>query len=178
MGNEVGLVIRESQAIISADTLLRMDPAKMDTDTAVTAWSVLDLFEKELLSSRKLQLREVLLERAKDSGDENKNGSRILKTSDGGKITRVRSSGKVTFDKEKLEALLKKKIEDGKLNKTAISKVLVKKTDTVVDEKALEGLIVAGVITQKDLKSVSDVADDTYSLRVTKPKKVLALLPG
>lgn len=166
--NDAALVLSQSQAIIDAQDLLRTPVEELSPDGQVTAWSVLDLIEKELVGPRKEALRAKLLEMAGE-GKDNGKGSKSVSVA-GATVTKQARGGKVVFDQEKLRATLEAK---GLPTNT----VFVERTVYEFNEKAVEGLIAAGRLSQADLKEFTRVGDPTYALVVKKAEKVLALLP-
>ena len=169
MSNEVtAAIMKESSAIIDAYTLLRAPIKELAVDTLTTAWSILDLLEKKMIKSRKADLRVALMEQAEKLGTKNAKGSFVYEIpGTNAKITKQHKVGKVKISIGKLIALLKKK---------GIEETPVIFYEPAVNEKALQGLIAAGFLTQDDLKEISDVSDPTYALTVKKPASVEGLL--
>jgi len=68
-------------------------------------------------------------------------------------------------------------LRDALLERAPHGKVFVERTVVELNEKALEGLIAAELLTDEDVEQFTSVAEPTYRLTVTKAKEVLALLP-
>jgi hypothetical protein len=169
------IILKESQAIIDAETLLKTPVGELSDDVALTAWSVLDLFEKNLIKTRKGALRVLLLDRAETLGEENAKGSFVYKVpGTDGKVTKQKKRGKAKLDARAVELLINQKIDEGKLTSVAHEDVI--SYDPVVDEDALGTLVAIGAISQQELAEVSSVSEPTFALVVKKPSEVTALL--
>lgn len=164
------LVLRESAAIVDAETLLQTPVAELDPETQLTAYSVLDLLQKKVIDARKDELKESLKEYAKASGEENANGSFKVAMADGGWAEARKSKGKLTVDEVRLAELL---AEKGIPYDTVFKEVKTVK----MDESAVEALVTLGKLTVEDLKAISTVGEDTFAFYHGKPKAVVKLLP-
>lgn len=164
------MVLRETMGILDADTLLRAPAEDLPADAAVLAWSVLDVFEKKLTKTRKAELRDRLFQLAEDNGTRNEKGSFTFKLpGGGGSVQKQCRTGKVTFDTELLKQLL---VQRGVPVENVVKPVVTEK----IDEKAVEGLIAAGVLEMADLEDFSVVVPDTFALTVKKPEQITAIL--
>lgn len=163
------LVIEESQGIISAQNLLTTPVEAMTPEAVVAAWSVIDLVEKKLFTKRKKVLGDRLKAMALEDGAENDRGSKALEIGFDGVVTAQATKGKVTYDLAALRGVLEERdIEPNSCIRTVYE----------VDEKGIEMLLTGGLLTPDDLKRFTTVADKTFSLKVKKPARVTALLPG
>ena len=170
---DAAIVLAQSRQVISAQDLLRTPVEELDDSGKATAWSVLDLLSKKVIKGRTVELRDALLERAKEVGEEGVSAGKQPKFTakmGGAKVTNTQIAGKVTIDEAALKMVLAEKgIPHGK--------VFVERTVVELNEKALEGLIAAELLTDEDVEQFTSVAAPTHRLTVTKAKEVLALLP-
>jgi len=171
--SDSSIVLKESQAIIDAETLLKTPVEELTDDAKLTAWSVLDLFKKEFLDSRHKEIGMSLKELAKKDGVENAKGSfKYTVPNTDGIIEARKKRGKVTIDECKLDLLMAKKLNQGLITQEDVVFKLVR----VVDEEAIERLVARGIVTPKELEEISSIGESTFSLYVTKPSAVTKLL--
>lgn len=165
---DASMVLAQSAKIIDAHSLLKTPVSELTPDAQITAWSVLDMMEKALISPRKAELRLSLLDYAKTEGEANKNGSMSVPLG-GGKVTAQKKGGKVEYNITALQTLLKVK---------GIQATVIREVKSYeVDEKAIESLLGLNLISLAELKSCTSVGESSFTLIVAKPPKVLALLP-
>lgn len=166
------LVLRESRNLIQPEDLLRTEVSELDDGAVVTAWSVLDLFEKEVLKKRMGELRDEMVIRVKSKGDESKTSSGLPKhsyKSAGATVTVSDVKPRKKVNEEALKMLL--------LSKNLPSdKVLIEKVIYEVNEKALDGLVAAGLVTEKELSDVVDYSGSTQRVVVKKSSEVTSLI--
>jgi len=193
------IVLRETATLMDADTLLRKPISELTEVDSLTAWSVLDLLEKEVIKARKEVLRQHLFTMA-EKGEKNENGSfTYVPSGSTGKIMKQRNSGKVS--------LLGVDVLEEKLGKDLFSKTLIRRvlltpvayaelreflaktvgapvsflgalseaTISIADE-AIETFAKIGLISKEVLAEIVKVEEDTWTLKVTKPKEVSGLL--
>lgn len=160
-------VLRESQQIIDAETLLRTPVEELTQDAQLIAWSVLDSIEKGLVKKRKEDLRKSLMKVA-ELGKEDEKGSFVYEVAGtGGSVKKQKSQKKDVFIVDKLKKLLKKK---------NISEETVIVYKPVVNEKVIDSLIENGVIKPKEYDAVTEPGKVGWSLIVKKPHSVKKLL--
>jgi len=162
-------ILEEARGLIQASDLFRTPVSELSQSTALTVWSVLDLFAKGAITPRVKELRDVLMGWAMDEGV--KRGTRrfpryYLK-SDRGNVTVTEVRGKITYDIEALKDFLDDKgIERG---------ALIQKVEKV-DEKKLKALVLEGTIKVSELAEFTTEADSYVRMTVKKAREVLDLL--
>lgn len=167
------MILDQSRRIVDAETLLRTPVSELDGEALITAWSVLDLMSKELIKTRTEDLRDALLIEAETRGKKGVTSGNMPKFTlkiGGGTVTSTQMAGKVSYDEVELKLLL---------DELGINHAIVFKSQvvTVLDEDALEKLVVSGRISPDDVKRFATVAEPSRRLKVVKPAAVLALLP-
>jgi len=170
--NGAALVLRESQNLIQPEDLLRTSVQSLDDGAVVTAWSVLDLFTKEVLKKRMEELKTELISRVEETGDEATTSSGLPKhvaEIAGAKITSSQVKQRRKVNEEALKMLLLEK-------RLPAGNVLKEKVVYEVDEKALEGLVAAGFLSEEELSDVCDFSGTTHRLVVKKSKEVQNLI--
>lgn len=163
------IVLRESAAIVDAHTLLQAPVEELDPDTQLTAYSVLSLFEKEVIGKRQAVLKASLLAIAKATGTKNANGSFKAKMEDSGWAEARARSGNVEVNESKLKELLAAKgIPEEEVFKSV--------TTIVMSQEAVMALVTLGKISAEEFKAFTSVGETTYSLYVGKPDRVKKLI--
>jgi len=199
--DNVEIILSESSAIVDARALFFAPVERMDNEDAVSAWSVLDVMEKELMKKRKEELRQSLFTRAEKEGSKNPKGSFVLDLGDDGKFTKERRAGKTGILKDKFlerfqgdkdveQLALSRRVELSELEcQWLVSKLQkfdssvagrittkIEQADVSISDDRVETLVNMGTISLDDLKEVTFEADPTWALRVGKPKVVKELL--
>jgi hypothetical protein len=169
-GNKVSAlqVLAQSKEMIGANELLRTPLELLSPEAQVVAWQLLDLLEKKAMKPRKDELREALLDLVDDEGI-SVGTSKVLEIS-GAKVTSVKRAGKVNIDIPSLVVVLRNR----GIDPDSVMKVEVKK---VLDDTALENLIISGRLSKEDVYKFTTEGDETRVLRVKKSREVLSLLP-
>lgn len=197
MTKNTSLVLRETAAIVDAHTLLKLPVADMPVEDVTLAWSVLDIFEKELVGPRKEEFRQRMFALIEESGvcdNPEKSPSKYIALKElGAKITKSHKAGKVVVNSDAAIQMLE--------GKPAASELIIRTTlsftpsqfealqksnfdlDSVlatkrvsVDTGALEAAVSANLLSLRDLKEVTSVGEPSYALLVKKPKVVQELL--
>jgi len=202
MGKDtVAIILRESTAIMDAQSLFFYPVEELHDEDAVSAWSVLDVLEKELMKKRKEELRQSLFKRAENKGTKNPKGSFVLDLGDEGKFTKERRAGKTGILKEKFlerfagdrdveQIALSRRVELSELECQWLFSTLqkfessvagriatkIEQSEVSISDDRVETLVNTGVISLEELKEVTFEADPTWALRVGKPKVVKELL--
>jgi hypothetical protein len=167
MTKEEKIILRESIALLKSEKLLREDPEAMTDEENLSAWSVLDMIDKTVISARKEQLRQRLFYLAENKGALTQKGHfEYQPPFSDGTITKQRKSGKVSID---LEAVAKELSAMGIDEEKFLKKV--------IDEEKIEALVALGELSPDIIKRHSSIGVPTYALLVTKPSEVLALMP-
>lgn len=138
-------------------------PESFSDEEAANAWAAIDLMEKAV-KERKAALRESLLERVKDGGTENKNGSLECDLS-GVKVIREKRQGKLPDAKVVEEALKEAGLEyeDG----------FTGEMKWVMDPSKVEFLVKGGKIDAAKVEASKPV---TYALKVKPDKEMKSQL--
>jgi len=201
MGKE--LAIQSLYGALDSITLLLKPAYLLDDQTAILAWSILDALEKELIESRKKELRIRLFEIAEASGKTNSNDSYVYEGDDGVKVIKERRKGKVFIfigklwdkfrDTELANDLFKHTVDMNPEQYGWFKKLLTAESLedysaisenircligelSLVSESAFEMMVRKGKIGVQDLSEVTEVAEPTFALNVKKPSKIVDLL--
>jgi hypothetical protein len=167
MTKEEKIVLRESMALLKSEKLLRSDPESMTDEEALSAWSVLDLIDKEVIAARKEKLRQRLFHLAESKGALTSKGHfEYQPPFSDGTIIKQKKSGKVKLDKD---LLLAKLAATGFYTERIITRT--------VSEDKIEALVSLGEISPELIRECSSIGEPTYALVVKKPSEVLALMP-
>ncbi len=161
-------IIEAGAKFIGNTDLIRTPPKEMSNQELVTAYSILDVMEKEVIGKRKTALKEHMLPIVEETGAVGKTKSKVLKLQDGAKMEARWFKGKASIDHDLLKALLKDK---------SIPEERVYPLVPTFDEERLQALLQLGDISVQELTEVSNVADGDFRLYVTKPASVKALIP-
>ncbi len=168
MANDTTSIIQAGAAFIGNTDLISTPPKEMSNQELATAYSILDVMEKQVIGKRKTELKEYMLPMVEETGVAGKTKSKTLKLDDGAKLEARWFKGKASIDHDLLKALLKDK---------GIPEEKVYPLVPTFEEARLEALLQLGDITVDELTEVSDVADGSFRLYVTKPASVKALIP-
>lgn len=102
------LILRDSAKIIDTSLLLNAPIEELTDEDSIVAWSMLDVFEKEVFKSRKGALRDRLFAVAETQGEKNKNGSYKFQDEDtGATVTKEHRSGKTVVHVDKVWEMFK-----------------------------------------------------------------------
>jgi hypothetical protein len=166
------LMIAESQTIINARDLLKTDVKELSPEALATAWSILDLLSKKAINPRMKKLREELIDFASKEGLDCSSDPRYPKHEvrvGGARVTATRVRGKINIDTEKLKEILEHK-------EIPVENVITVEKVFSVNEKAIEGLIAAGILTEDELLEFTEEEPAHMRLTVKKSPKVLSLV--
>lgn len=192
MSDSKDLLVAPTQ-LLSNETILALPPERLSDKDLVTVWSILDLFEKALIKERKSDLKEEMFLRASKLGKKTDKGSFDWELPDG-KITKQRKETKAQIEpelvKEKLSGLSDVLFDATITLPLGLFKLLKESFDKVnkdghkheqicaalnnpqvsVSTTRFEGLVAAGIISEKVAETVCTKPDPTWALIVKKPK--------
>ncbi len=186
--------------LISSEEVLVKPARSMERAELIEVWSLLDIMEKNLIKDRKGELRDEMLNRAENHGEINEKGSFVLELEDG-KITRQKRQGKTSIEAALVfaklgtnPAVLKHVIRNRVVlteEQLLLLRDLVSDSDSEqkeslmdalddpkvdINTEAFNGLVAAGVLSEKDVDAVSQEGKITWALTVAKPKTMKPLI--
>lgn len=159
-GTKLMEVLTQDGMTISGADLFTKPLEEMTTDEAHFAWSVIDVLEKGS-KERKDEIRDRLLDDAKERGEKTDKGHFVL-VLENGRATAQRKLSKAKVDQKVVRDLLMKK-------GIPVAQVLVKKTVQDFDQKAFDALVKDGQISEEEAAVVMGTAKESFSLIVEKP---------
>lgn len=182
-----------STQIVQSEILLAIPAKDLDDEELIAVWSVMDIMQKSMADIRKEEIREEMFERATKKGKKNDKGSFEWKLQDG-KITKQCRQKKPMIEPTLVKLKLGNNDFVGQAFRYAVSftgkerlaleEILNQSEHSMaryffdkleesvesVDESAFNGLVSAGLISEKEAKKVTITPDPTWSLSVIKPK--------
>jgi hypothetical protein len=106
MGKQTDILLRESEAVLQSEVLLDVPVEQLTSAEAAIAWSFLDFVVKEVVDSRKKDLRQRLFGFVETSGKRTKSGSYVAEISGiGAKVEKRKRSGKVSILLDKVKEI-------------------------------------------------------------------------